>query len=60
MLEGFCGPINSVELGLSFGNGFGRISSYVLTSNSSLVGPVGVESGLYQDANSLKTTSRLT
>ena len=56
---GSCGPISSVELGLSFGGGLGRVSSSELAFNSSSIGSDGVASGLYQDADSSKTTSRL-
>ena len=59
ILEGSCGPLSSVELGLSFGKGFGWIASFILT-NSLLVGPDGVKSSLYQDVDSSKVKSRLT
>ena len=48
--EGSCGPLSLVELGFSFGRGFGRMS----------IGLDGVASGLYEDADSSKMTSRLT
>ena len=56
---GSFGPISSVELGSSFGGGLGRISSSDLAFNSSSIGSDGVASGLYQDAESSKTTSQL-
>ena len=59
-LEASCGPLSWIELGLFFGKGLGWMSSSILTSNSSSFGPDGVESGSYQDADSSKTTSRLT
>ena len=60
MLEGSCGSLSLGELGLSFGKGFGRLSSFEFTSKSSLVGRDGVESGFYEDADLSKTTSRFT
>ena len=56
---GSCGPISSIELGLSFGGGLGRFLLSELAFNSSSIGSDGVVSGLYQDADSSKTTSRL-
>ena len=56
---GSCGPISSVDLGLSICGGLGRVSSSELTLNSSSIGSDGVGLGLYQDADSSKTTSRL-
>ena len=60
MLEGSCGPFSSVELGLVLGKGFGRISSSEVAFNSSSIGLHEVTLCLYQDADSSKTTSRLT
>ena len=59
-LEASCGPLSWIELGLFFGKGLGWMSSSILTSNSSSVGPDGVESGSYHDADLSKTASRLT
>ena len=56
---GSCGPISSIELGLSFGGGLGQFSSSELAFNSSSIRSDGVASGLYQDADLSKTTSRL-
>ena len=39
---GSCGPINSVELGLSFCGGLGRVSSSELAFNTSSIGSDGV------------------
>ena len=57
---GSCGTISSVELGFSFCGGLGRVSSSELAFNTSSIGSDGVASGLYQDADSSKMTSRLT
>ena len=57
---GSCGPITPVELGLSFGGELGRVLSSELGFNSSSIGSDGVASGLYQDTDLSKMTSRLT
>ena len=58
--EGSCGPLSCAELGLSFGRGFGRISSSEMAFNSSSIGLDRVESSSYHDADSSITMSRLT
>ena len=58
--EGSCGPLSCAELGLSFGRGLGRISTFEMEFYFSFIGLDGVESISYHDIDSSKTTSRLT
>ena len=58
--EGSCGPLSCAELGLSFGRGLGRISTFEMEFYFSFIGLDGVESISYHDVDSSKTTSRLT
>ena len=59
-LGGSCGPLNLVEIGLSSYVNLGWSFSSASVLNSVSTVPDGVDSTIYQDANSSNTTSLLT